>query len=238
MWPDAHPGRTTLSSSAYISDSVGGRPAALVDLEAEARAVLSQAKEEACALLAETKREAEEIAREILRRAASEGYEQGRREGRESAFAQALEESRAELREAVKALVEAASSLQAVRQTVKSEAEDGLIRLAAAIGERLAAQQLSLHPELAIDAIREAISLACDRVEVRVLVNPRDHATLASARELLRKEFPEIVRISIEQDAGVRRGGAKVVTSSCMIDATLDSRAAKIARLLTGAEVS
>ncbi len=216
----------------------GGRPELAVDLEKGARAALARAHGEAEALAAETRRELERETRERLedafRRGREEGWSAGHREGRDAGFAQALNEARPVLSRAAATLANAAKLVARSREAVRAEAEAGIVRLASAIGEKLAARELDVNPDAARADIREAIGLASERAEIRVLVNPAEREAVEAARESLREEYPEIITLAIEPDAAVTPGGARVVTASATVEATLEARAGRIAELLVG----
>lgn len=216
----------------------GGRPAAAVDLEEAARRALDEARRLSRALLVEVGREAGDLARRRIEEAFSlgrkEGWAQGHSEGREAGIEQALTEKRAALDRAAAALVAAARGVVESREAVRAEAEAGVVRLASAIGEKLAARAIETQPDAAREALREALRLVVDRTEVRVRVNPADREAVEDARAHVREEFPEIIRIAVEPDATVSPGGCRVITSSCTVDATLEGRASRIAELLLG----
>jgi flagellar assembly protein FliH len=217
----------------------GGRPGVTADLEREAHEALARARAEADALLAEARHEAEVLVRERyadeVARARDEGLEAGRAEGREEALRQAIAAAREDVALAVRRLTDAASALSEATEAARAEAEAGLVRLAAAIGEQLARRSLELDADAARELVSEAIGLVVDRAEVRVLVSPAEHEALSQTRDALREEYPEIVRIAFERDAGVQRGGCRVVTAAATVDASLGSRAEAIAtQLLSG----
>ena len=216
----------------------GGRPAAAVDLDMAARRALGEAHALAEALAAETRIELERATREKLeeafRRGRDEGWSVGHREGRAAGRAQGLAEARARLARAAGAFEHAAKLVARSREAVRAEAEAGLVRLAAAIGRKLAARELDVRPDAARAETREAIRLVSDRAEIRVLVNPAEREAVDQVRDSFREEFPEIITLAVEPDASVTPGGARVVTASAAVDATLEARAGRIAELLVG----
>jgi flagellar assembly protein FliH len=223
--------------SGYAS---GGRPVAAADLEARLRESVEKGRRFSRALIEEVAREADALARrrleEAFARGREEGFAHGFREGREAGQRGALSEKREEFARAVAALEEAARGVAEARETVRAEAEAGLVLLATEIAAKLASQALELTPGSAREALHEAIRLTTDRVEVRLQVSQADRASLEAMRDELREEFPEIIRIAVEPSAEVSPGGCRVVTASSTVDATIEARAARIARILLGRE--
>jgi flagellar assembly protein FliH len=225
-----------LSDSPRVTQKTTGRPAFAVDMEREARLLVENAREEARVLLAEARHAAETLLRERLQGALALGHEEGwvagHEKGRMEGRIAAMEEAREELAGAARTFSAAAKALAEVKQAVCAEAEVDLVRLAATIAAKLSAHRFDVDHAAAREAIKEAISLAADRTEVRVRLNPAEYAALEPAREELRDEFPEIVRIAFEPDRSVAPGGCRVLTVSATVDGSLDSRAARVAELL------
>lgn len=209
-----------------------------MDLERAARERLEEAKRRARALLIGARREAEDLARRTVEEAfvcaREDGRTRGRREGQVEGARQALVEKRNKFSRAARALSMAARAVAVSRDAVRAEAEAGVVRLAAAIGEKLASRAIGVDPDAAREVLREALGMAVDRAEVRVRVSPADIEALEAGRDSIREEFPEIVRIAFEPDATVAPGGCRVITSSSTVDATLAGRASRIAEQLTG----
>jgi len=201
--------------------------APLRDAERRARATLAAAEKRSRAFMAEAREMARRKLEEAFAAGREEGVKRGIAEGREAVRARAVEDAREELRRAAAVLVAAGERLARARDTVRAEAEAGIVRLAVAVGSKLAHRAIATDTAgAALASIREALVLAADRAESR------------TAREALREEFPEIVRIAVEQDASVPRGGCRVMTASCNVDATLEARAARIADILAGREAA
>jgi len=210
---------------------------------AEAGGILAAAERRARALIVETRREAGELARRKLAEAFAAGREEGlargMAEGREAARALAVEDVRDELRRAAAVLVAAGERIARAHDEALAASEKGFVRLAVAVGSKLARRALRDETSaVALDSVREALALAAERAEVRVLVSPADAPALETAREAVREEFPEVVRIAFEQDASVTPGGCRVVTASSSVDATLEERASRIADVLVGRDAA
>jgi flagellar assembly protein FliH len=225
------------------SAAAGGTPEVANDLERDAQGVLATAEARARALIVEAGREADALARRKLGEAfaagRAEGIARGMAEGREAALATSVDDLRDELRRAAAVLVAAGERIARANDEALAAAEKGFVRLAVAVGAKLARRALTDETSpAALESIREALAIAADRAEVRVLVNPADAAALETAREAVRAEFPEVVRIAFEQDASVTPGGCRVVTASSDVDATLEDRAARIAEILAGRDAA
>ncbi len=233
--PEGPRGKNTLPEFKSFGST---KDAAVAEFERSARAVLEEARRRAKALLVGARREAEDLARrrveEAFRCAREEGLARGLREGRSEGARQALVEKRNRFARAARVLRSAARVVVESREAVRAEAEAGVVRLAAAIGEKLASRAIEADADAAPAALREALAMVTDRSEVRVRVNPADIEALEAGRGSVREEFPEIDRIAFEADWTVAPGGCRAITCSATVDATLAERASRIAELLTG----
>jgi len=94
-------------------------------------------------------------------------------------------------------------------------------------------REVKSDPQLIIGVVREALSiLPVSSRNVRLMVHPEDAELIREIYALSEIE----VGWSLVEDPVINRGGCKVVTDTSQIDATLESRLARlIAPLLAGA---
>lgn len=145
----------------------------------------------------------------IQQQAQQEGYAAGYREGSAQAAAEA-----ARLREIATALKQESLQLD------QHMAED-LLGLALAISRQVLRQTLALRPELILAVIREVLGQSGQPQQRALLALHPEDAPLVRAGlgEQLERAGWEVV-----EDAGLRRGGCRVRTADCDIDATLERR--------------
>ncbi len=195
------------------------------DVEDQAKALLLRARQAAERLIAGAQREAAEL----KRAAHAQGLVEGRRdgltkgadEGRAAGLKQALEEHRAQLTQAVAALTEAASDLDASRGELEAAALEEVVSLAIAIARRVTKRQALIEPQVLTDNLREAMRLVVGTGAVKVAIHPAQRHTLDSALPALRLDFPRLTHVEVVDDDSVDPGGCRIFAGGGQVEATL-----------------
>jgi flagellar assembly protein FliH len=190
------------------------------DIGQQAGRIVEQARAEAARILAE----ANEEAAGLKRRAEAEGRRAG-----EARIAELVETESAErLATLLPALRQAVRQLEDVRQEWLARWEQSAVRVASAIAARVIRRELAIQPEIPLALIREALDLAAGSPQVRIHVNPADHARLGRHVEMLVAEFSTLSAAEIVPDAMVTPGGCRVETRFGVIDQQVESQLARI----------
>lgn len=155
---------------------------------------------------------------EIQRQAHDEGYQAG--------FAEGTRAGHTEGAQRIAALFEAIE--QAAQQTDQEVAQD-LLNLSLEVARQMVQQSLSVHPEMLLNTIREAIgSLPHFNQAAHLVLHPDDAAMVRSSMaEQLSHTGWKII-----EDTTIARGGARVKTAHSEIDATLENRWQRIVAAL------
>lgn len=145
----------------------------------------------------------------LNQQAHEEGYAAGHREGSDKAAADAQR-----LQQIVTALTEES-------QVFEQHVADELLGLALAISKQILKQALKVRPELILSIIDEVLSQVSHAHQRMHLVMHPEDAVLVRARlgEQLIRSGCEIL-----EDANMQRGGCRLHTPDCDIDATLERR--------------
>ena len=179
---------------------------------------LLDAREEAAALVAGARTEAE-----ALRAEAGAVREAARREGFESGRAEGLAEAVVALAAARR---EAARSLEATAPTA--------IALAAKMAERIVGRAVALAPEIMAEIAGQALA-ACrpGAGTVRIRIHPDDLPAAEARRAALEAGAPAAT-LELVADETVGRHGCVIETAQGRVDARLDTQLAALERALTG----
>jgi len=151
------------------------------------------------------------------------GLEQGLKEGRQTGLkegmAQARSLSEGLLSDAEAKLRQAEEDYNSILASLKPE----IIRLALAVGRRVAGRMLHEDPQGIIGILREALSeVKGGRAVLRL--NPDDAGVIGEHRRRLLSEFPSISEILVEEDEAIKAGGCMVQTETGEIDCRIDQR--------------
>jgi flagellar biosynthesis/type III secretory pathway protein FliH len=212
-------------------------PAALAafsmkSIEEQARAILLRAKQQADALIAEARLEAECL----KQRAADEGAETGRqegfacglRQGKQAGHEQALSEHRAAFSKALSTLTEAAGRIDQSRQQLEAQALTEVVELAIAIARRITCRQGELDPRILEQNLCEAMKLVVHAADVRIAIHPAQKSTLADALPRLQLQWPQLRHVEMIEDPELTPGGCRIFTVHGSVDADLNAQLDRI----------
>ncbi|MGH7232034.1 MAG: response regulator [Nitrospiraceae bacterium] len=151
-------------------------------------------------------------------------YERGLAEGERRAHERSAGQQRQEtvLAAVAKQLGEAISSWP--RQT-----EEQVVSLALAIARKVVRQCADEKRDLVVMQAREAVSRVRDNREIHIRVHPRDLAVMEGVRDMLEGVCDGPVTFRIEVDPTIAPGGCVVETTTCLVDATLETQMARLA---------
>jgi len=204
----------------------------LRDIEAEARAMVAEARQQADQVLQEAQRQAEQLIEEARQR----GYRQGHADGFQSARREMIEQHTQEIRQAIDALAGAAAIIESSRAELEKVALADVVRLALAVAARITRRQGLVDPGVLAENLREAVKLIIHRDKVRVAIHPSQRATLADAIAQLKLEWPAMQHVEIEEDQSLIPGGCRVTSGQGEVNADLNVQLDRIAaKLIPGA---
>ncbi|MCE5182558.1 MAG: flagellar assembly protein FliH [Betaproteobacteria bacterium] len=153
----------------------------------------------------------------IHRRAHQEGYAAGYQEGKARTDAELAQ------------LAQLASSLEGALNQFDEEMMQSLLTLSLDVAKQMLREALRVRPELALPAIREAVSsLPQVSQHPHIKLNPDDAALV---RSLMADELSSFHWKLIE-DARIERGGCRIETVNSEADATMESRWERVLAVL------
>lgn len=157
--------------------------------------------------------------------------EQAHRDG----FEAGLADAQAQIAPALAALAQAQAGLAALADELAADTEAAAVTLALRIAEQVLGGALEADPERVVDAIRGALRKLVERDRVTVLVNPDDLELVRAAVPSLEQELGGISSCDVQAERRVSRGGAVVRTAEGEVDATLETKLARVREVVAGA---
>lgn len=164
---------------------------------------------------AEAKSEAQKIIEKAMAEAEAvreQAREEGRREGRDEASAR-IDEALATLNQAVKE-----------RKKIIRDAEGELLRLSLKIAEQIIRSEVSLHRDVSLNIVSEAIGRVSDREQIIVRVNREDAEYLKRYKDRLAGMLDGVKSFSIIEDTNIEPGGCVIETNLGFIDARISTK--------------
>ncbi len=195
------------------------------DMAVKAGQYLDKIRAEAAGILAKAQKEAVTI----RQRAEAEGRQAGQR-----AIEQTVQKQLAQqLATLLPALHHAVEEVRHAKQAWLRHWEKTAVHTAAAIAARLVRRETVEHPEITVTLVREALELAAGSSQLRLYLNPADHASLAPQIQALLKEFSNLAPTELIADPEITPGGCRLDTRFGTIDQQFEAQLARIEEELT-----
>lgn len=184
----------------------------------EARGILNIAQDESEVVRNQALQDAEAIKRDA--------YEQAYREGLRLAN-EAIESDRQMAMEQSRQMIEEGRSTKfdIIRST-----ETDMVRLIMAISKKIINHEITCRPELIVDIVRQAVSYLDSPEQLKIYVNPRDMQVLVDtiASERLVSDSNRDIPVDVKTDNRISPGGCIVESGGASVDATIETRTAKV----------
>ena len=206
----------TAQPVAFNFDDIATRANQYLDtVRAEAAKIIAQAQTEAVAL----KKKAEM---------------DGHRDGMASVGKMVEERLGKELNTLKPALLQAVEEIRHAKQAWLQQWEQSAIHVAAAIAGRLVRRELTQRPDVPIALVREALELAAGSAQLKIRLNPTDHANLHDQVQSVVRELTPLADAELIPDPQITAGGCRVETRFGVIDQQFESQLARIEEELRG----
>ncbi|MFC1511062.1 FliH/SctL family protein [Candidatus Margulisiibacteriota bacterium] len=191
---------------------LSGKPHLPTSAASFAKKNISEAKSEAQRIIERANQEAENIR--------DEAHESGRQEGRAESSSR-IEEAMETLNQAVKE-----------RKKIVGEAEQEILRLALKVAEQIIRSEVSLHRDVCLNIVSEAIARVSDREQIIVRVNREDAEYLKRYKDRLAGMLDGVKSFSILEDSTIEPGGCVIETNLGFIDSKIATKIKSIEEAL------
>ncbi|NQT30064.1 MAG: hypothetical protein HQ596_05800 [Candidatus Saganbacteria bacterium] len=165
--------------------------------------------------LPRAKNEAQKIIDAAMNEASSireEAKQAGREAGRSEAASQ-IEEAVETLNQAVKE-----------RKNIIKDSEQEILRLAIKVAEQVIRSEVSLHRDVCLNIVAEAISRVSDREQIIVKVNREDAEYLKRYKDRLAGMLDGVKSFSVIEDPNIEPGGCLIETNLGFVDAKISTK--------------
>ena len=165
----------------------------------------------------------EQEAQSIIKLAKAEANrirEEARRQGEDAGRREARGENESKLKEALDTLNQAVKA----RKKIMKDAETEILRLALKSAEQIIRSEVSLHRDVCLNIVAEAINRVSDREQVIVRVNRDDAEYIKRYKDRLAGIVDGIRSFSVIEDNQVEPGGCVIETNLGYIDARISTK--------------
>ena len=145
-----------------------------------------------------------------------ESFQRGVNEG--------LQRAEADFGSALQALLALCRQLDTLRETILANSIGEMQDLAIAIAEKIVRTSVREKDSTIIETVEEAIHSAVRSDEFYVYVHPDDLSVILDKSPDFIAGLSGLNNLVIKKDAGVERGGCRVESENCTVDATIASQ--------------
>jgi flagellar assembly protein FliH len=150
------------------------------------------------------------------------------RQGREDA----LHEAREQLGHASDMLAQTLEEVSRLRGSLLQNSSNDMLRLVMSIVRQILHAETSVNPQVVIDTIGRALSMAVRSDYYHVRVNPADLEIVTDHKPLFLASINGLKNLSFQQDPDVARGGCLLESEIGDVDATIEGQLDQIHRSL------
>ncbi len=169
------------------------------------------------------KNEAEQIVKKAM-----EESEQIREHAKESGLEEARRVAEETASDKVKEALETLNQAVIERKKIIKDAEGEILRLSLKVAEQIIKSEVSLHRDVSLNIVSDAISRVSDREQVIVKVNREDLENIKKYKDRIGSIIDGIKSLSIVEDALVEPGGCVIETNLGYIDARISTKLSAI----------
>ncbi len=190
------------------------------DMRGQADDYLETVRHEAAKIVQQAHRQAEQIRRDA---------EVAGREAAEAAVERILDEKVAKrMATLIPALEQLVLQINDAKAELQTHWERSALKVSTAIAQRIIRRELKHDPQIALDAIAEALRLAAGSAEITLRINPTDYENLGPQIERLAETLCQLSPTKIVADIEISAGGCRVETKFGEIDQQIESQLKRI----------
>ena len=146
----------------------------------------------------------------------------------QEAFNAGVEQGRKQVEEdfgsTLSTLTHLCDQLNTIRETILKNAKDEIIELVLALSEKIIRHSVTEQHQTVIHTVESAINQAVKSGEFYIYVHPDDLNVIQERAAQFVAGVNGLDNIIVKSDATIERGGCKVESENCTVDATISSQ--------------
>ncbi|MCK5071759.1 MAG: hypothetical protein KAR01_14490 [Desulfocapsa sp.] len=147
---------------------------------------------------------------------------------REDAYAAGLQAGRQQAEEefenSAQTFLSMCNELDSLRETILKNSAGEMRQLVMAISEKIIRHSVEHQDETIVATIKDALHLAVTSDAFEIQINPEDLEAVEASKETIINSVSGLENIILKPDSTVERGGCKLESDSCSVDATMTSQ--------------
>lgn len=153
---------------------------------------------------------------EEVQKLVSDAYEKGVQEG--------LQQAEEDFGAASKAMLLICQQLDTIRETILQNSVEEMQDLVLVIAEKIIRHSVTDQHETILRTVQEAIHRAVKSDEFFIYVHPDDYEIVSSKSADMLAGLSGLKNLVIKQDSTIERGGCRIDSDNCTVDATILSQ--------------
>ncbi len=153
---------------------------------------------------------------ETVEQMVAEAYENGVQAG--------LDQAEQDFGSATRSLLAMGKQLNEVRETILKNSIGEIQDLTLAIAEKIIRHSIRNRDDTILATVEEAIHKAVKSDAFDIYVNPEDYEAVAAKAPDLVAEINGLSNLAVKKDGDLERGGCRVESDNCIVDASLVSQ--------------
>jgi len=146
----------------------------------------------------------------------AEAFEQGKLE--------AEQEMQSNLQKTLESFSHACEEVDSLHKNLLEQSRGDMINLVIALSKRIIGRELTIGRDTIVDTLERAIELAIKHNEYDIWLHPDDLSTVEEMVPKLISSVQKLEHITLKTDPDINRGGCKLDSSICMVDATIEAQ--------------
>ena len=146
------------------------------------------------------------------------------KEAYEAGIKQGLKQAQADFGSAQAALTLLCDQLSSIRETILKNSKDEMVELVIALSEKIIRHSVTEQNQTIIDTVESAIHQAVKSSEFYIYIHPDDLSIIQDRSQAFISGLNGLDNIVVKADGSVERGGCRVESDNCTVDATISSQ--------------
>lgn len=121
-------------------------------------------------------------------------------------------------------LIQACEQLNTIRETILKNSKSEMIELVLALSEKITRHSVTQQDQTIVNTVEDAIQQAVKSSEFYIQLNPDDLAAIKERSQEFIDGMNGLENIIIKPDQSIERGGCKIESDNCIVDATIASQ--------------
>lgn len=139
-------------------------------------------------------------------------------------FQDGVQKAAEDYKSAAGALSSSCHQLDTIRNTIISNSSIELLQFTLLIAEKILRISLKEQDQTIVATVEEALLRAVKSEEFTIFIHPDDYQIIADRSEEIIGSISGLSNIVLKTDATIEKGGAKIESENCIIDATISSQ--------------